>query len=67
VPGSRQLQFLHDADSLVKYGLGVTAPNEMAGLFELLARARGISPAADSSRLTVLGHNEDMQMEGEHP
>ena len=49
-------------DSSVKYGLGVTTPNEMASLFELLARGRAVSPAADSSMLAILEHNEDMQM-----
>ena len=34
----------------------------MAGLFELLARGRAASPAADSSMLAILEHNEDMQM-----
>lgn len=28
-------------DNSVKYGLGVTTPNEMPALFELLARGRG--------------------------
>jgi hypothetical protein len=28
-------------DSSVRYGLGVTTPNEMPALFELLARGRG--------------------------
>jgi beta-lactamase class A len=49
-------------DSSVKYGLGVTTPNEMASLFELLARGRAVNPAADSSMLAMLEHNEDMQM-----
>jgi beta-lactamase class A len=49
-------------DSSVKYGLGVTTPNEMASLFELLARGRAVNPAADSSMLAILEHNEDMQM-----
>jgi beta-lactamase class A len=46
-------------DSSVKYGLGVTTPNEMAHLFELLANGRAVSPSADSSMLYILEHNED--------
>ena len=49
-------------DSSVKYGLGVTTPNEMASLFELLARGRAVNPAADSAMLDMLEHNEDNQM-----
>ena len=49
-------------DSSVKYGLGVTTPNEMARLFELLARGAAVSPAADSAMLEILEHNEDYQM-----
>ena len=49
-------------DSSVKYGLGVTTPNEMARLFELLARGQAVSPAADSAMLEILEHNEDYQM-----
>ena len=46
-------------DSSVKYGLGVTTPNEMARLFALLADGRAVSPAADSTMLDILAHNED--------
>lgn len=49
-------------DSSVKYGLGVTTPNEMARLFELLARGQAVSPGADSAMLEILEHNEDYQM-----
>ena len=49
-------------DSSVKYGLGVTTPNEMATLFELLARGRAVNPTADSTMLDILEHNEDNQM-----
>lgn len=49
-------------DSSVKYGLGVSTPNEMATLFELLARGRAVSPAADSAMLDILEHNEDLQL-----
>lgn len=44
-------------DSSVKYGLGVTTPNEMARLFELLAMGKAVSPAADSAMLHILEHN----------
>ena len=44
-------------DSSVKYGLGVTTPNEMAHLFELMARGKAVSPAADSAMLDILEHN----------
>ncbi|MFL5607184.1 MAG: serine hydrolase [Gemmatimonadaceae bacterium] len=46
-------------DSSVKYGLGVTTPNEMARLFALLAEGKAVSPAADSAMLDILAHNED--------
>jgi beta-lactamase class A len=46
-------------DSSVKYGLGVTTPNEMARLFALLADGRAVSPKADSAMLNILAHNED--------
>lgn len=44
-------------DSSVKYGLGVTTPNEMARLFELLALGKAVNPAADSTMLYILEHN----------
>ena len=51
-------------DSSVKYGLGVTTPNEMARLFEHLALGRAVSPSADSAMLTVLYNtNSDMMMQ----
>jgi beta-lactamase class A len=46
-------------DSSVKYGLGVTTPNEMARLFALMAEGRAVSPKADSAMLDILAHNED--------
>jgi beta-lactamase class A len=46
-------------DSSVKYGLGVTTPNEMARLFALMAEGKAVSPAADSAMLDILAHNED--------
>ena len=53
-------------DSTVKYGLGVTTPNEMARLFALLADGRAVSARADSTMLDMLGHNEDYQMMQRH-
>lgn len=44
-------------DSSVKYGLGVTTPNEMTKLFALLADGRAVSPKADSTMLDILAHN----------
>jgi beta-lactamase class A len=44
-------------DSSVKYGEGVTTPNEMARLFELLALGKAVNPAADSAMLNILEHN----------
>jgi beta-lactamase class A len=44
-------------DSSVKYGLGVTTPNEMAHLFELMARGKAVNPASDSAMLDILEHN----------
>lgn len=44
-------------DSSVKYGLGVTTPNEMARLFELMARGKAVNPSADSTMLYILEHN----------
>jgi beta-lactamase class A len=44
-------------DSSAKYGLGVTTPNEMAHLFELMAGGKAVNPAADSSMLDILEHN----------
>ena len=44
-------------DSSVKYGLGVTTPNEMAHLFELMAQGKAVSRSADSAMLDILEHN----------
>jgi beta-lactamase class A len=49
-------------DSSVKYGLGVSTPNEMAHLFELLARGKAVSPAADSAMLDILANNTDSEL-----
>ena len=46
-------------DSSIKYGLGVSTPNEMAHLFELLAQGKAVSPAEDSSMLEILRNNAD--------
>ncbi len=46
-------------DSSVKYGLGVTTPNEMATLFQLLAQGKAVNPASDSAMLDILEHNEN--------
>jgi beta-lactamase class A len=51
-------------DSSVKYGLGVTTPNEMARLFELLAKGQAVNPSADSTMLDILEHtNSDLMMQ----
>lgn len=44
-------------DSSVKYGLGVTTPNEMAQLFGLMAQGKAVSASADSTMLDILEHN----------
>lgn len=46
-------------DSSVKYGLGVTTPNEMARLFALLSEGKAVSPTADSAMMDILAHNEN--------
>jgi beta-lactamase class A len=46
-------------DSSVKYGLGVTTPNEMARLFQLIGEGKAVSPRADSIMLDILARNED--------
>ena len=48
-------------DSSVKYGLGVTTPNEMAKLFELMAQGKAVNPASDSAMLDILEHNENSE------
>ena len=48
-------------DSSVKYGLGVTTPNEMARLFALLADGKAVSAKADSAMLDILAHNENSE------
>ncbi len=49
-------------DSSIKYGLGVTTPNEMAHLFELMARGKAVNAKADSAMLDILEHNEDQTL-----
>ncbi len=49
-------------DSSAKYGLGVTTPNEMAHLFELLANGKAVSPQADSAMLGILANNADGEL-----
>jgi len=46
-------------DSSVKYGLGVSTPNEMAHLFELLSQGKAVSATADSAMLQLLANNAD--------
>jgi beta-lactamase class A len=46
-------------DSSVKYGLGVSTPNEMAHLFELLAEGKAVNAGADSAMLDILRNNAD--------
>ena len=53
-------------DSSVKYGLGVTTPDEMARLFALVADGRAVSPAADSAMIEALAHNEDLALLQRH-
>jgi beta-lactamase class A len=49
-------------DSSVKYGFGVTTPNEMARLFELLGRGKAVNQKADSEMLDMLEHNNNDMM-----
>lgn len=49
-------------DSSVKYGLGVTTPNEMAHLFELMAQGRAVNSLADSTMLEMMEHNNNGTM-----
>lgn len=53
-------------DSSAKYGLGVTTPNEMARLFELLAQGKAVSPVADSTMLHMLEHNTNGELLARH-
>ena len=49
-------------DSSAKYGLGVTTPNEMTHLFELLANGKAVSSKADSAMLDILANNQDNEL-----
>ena len=44
-------------DSSMKYGLGVTTPNEMARLFAMLAQGKAVSARSDSLMLDILEKN----------
>jgi beta-lactamase class A len=46
-------------DSSVRYGLGVTTPDETVRLFTLLHQGRAVSPRMDSLALSILRDNED--------
>ena len=46
-------------DSSVRYGVGVTTPDETVRLFALLHQGRAVSPAMDSLALGILRGNED--------
>ncbi|HEV3051472.1 MAG TPA: serine hydrolase, partial [Longimicrobium sp.] len=46
-------------DSSVRYGLGVTTPDETVRLFTLLHQGRAVSPRMDSVALAMLRGNED--------
>ncbi len=46
-------------DSSVRYGVGVTTPDETVRLFTLLHGGRAVSPAMDSLALQILRGNED--------
>jgi beta-lactamase class A len=46
-------------DSTAKYGLGVTTPDEMARLFELIARGQAVDAKSDSAMLAMLDDNQD--------
>ena len=51
-------------DSSAKYGLGVTTPNEIARLFELLALGKAVNPSSDSAMLNILEHTDyDVMMQ----
>jgi beta-lactamase class A len=46
-------------DSSVKYGLGVTTPNETVELFARLHAGRAVNPALDSVALAMMRNNQD--------
>jgi beta-lactamase class A len=49
-------------DSSMKYGFGVTTPDEIVALFALLAEGRAVNPASDSAMLHVLEQNTDIML-----
>ena len=49
-------------DSSVKYGIGVTTPNEMARLYALLADGKAVSATADSAMLRIMENTTDDQL-----
>lgn len=49
-------------DSSVKYGLGVTTPNEMAALIARLAEGTAVSPAADSTMLAIMARSSEPRL-----
>jgi beta-lactamase class A len=49
-------------DSSVRYGLGVTTPEEMVQLFSLLHDGRAVTPALDSLAMRMLLANQDGNM-----
>ncbi len=53
-------------DSSLKYGLGVSTPNEMSRLLELMARGQAVSPRADSIMLHIMEHDDDARMLRRH-
>lgn len=53
-------------DSSVKYGFGVSTPNEMARLIELMARGQAVGPRADSIMLHIMEHDDDSRMLRRH-
>ncbi len=53
-------------DSSVKYGFGVSTPNEMSRLLELMARGQAVSARADSIMLHIMEHDDDGRMLRRH-
>lgn len=49
-------------DSSVKYGFGVTTPNEMATLFALMAQGKAVNPQFDSMMLAMLEKTQFTEM-----
>jgi beta-lactamase class A len=49
-------------DSSVKYGLGVTTPNEMTQLFALMAQGKAVDPKSDSLMIAMLEKTQFTEM-----